>query len=153
MSGSEQDQYVEFGIGSESYAILISDIHEIIRMQAITEIPDSPMYMKGVINLRGDIIPVISLRSLFMMAEEPFGKATRIIVVNHGREAVGIIVDRVNKVVRFKDIQSPPLQGGEMYGARISGIGIAPDMLVGILRLDEVLIGRHKFSYSAADPY
>ncbi|MBJ6360284.1 chemotaxis protein CheW [Paenibacillus sp. GCM10012307] len=146
MSGSEQNQYVEFGMGSESYAILISDIHEIIRMQAITEIPDGPLYMKGVINLRGNIVPVISLRNLFMMEEAPYGKTTRIIVIKHREDALGIIVDRVNKVVRFQDIQTPLLQGGEMYGARISGIGIGPDMLVGILKLDELLTGRYHFS-------
>jgi purine-binding chemotaxis protein CheW len=140
MQQANQNQYVEFNAGSESYAILISDIHEIIRMQDITEIPNGQRYVKGVINLRGKIVPVISLRSLFMLEEDETTKATRIVVVNHQEEAVGIIVDKVNKVVTFSDIQEPPERAGGVNGAFFSGIGITDSSLVGILRLDEVLL-------------
>lgn len=140
MQETSQNQYVEFNAGNESYAILISDIHEIIRMQDITEIPNAERYVKGVINLRGKIVPVISLRSLFMLAPDTPTKATRIVVVNHREEAVGIIVDKVNKVVTFSDIQEPPERTGGISGAYFSGIGIASSELVGILKLDEVLL-------------
>lgn len=140
MQEATQKQYVEFSTGHESYAILISDIHEIIRMQDITEIPNAQSYVKGVINLRGKIVPVISLRSLFILEPDKITKATRIVVVNHTEEAVGIIVDKVNKVVTFSDIQEPPERIGGISGAFFSGIGITPANLVGILRLDEVLL-------------
>lgn len=135
-----RQQYVEFNAGNESYAILISDIHEIIRMQDITEIPNAERYVKGVINLRGKIVPVISLRSLFLLEPDVPTKATRIMVVNHREEAVGIIVDKVNKVVTFSDIQEPPERTGGISGAYFSGIGITSANLVGILKLDEVLL-------------
>lgn len=138
MSGLEQ--YVEFGIEAENYAIEISEVHEIIRMQDITEIPNGPHYVKGVINLRGKIVPVISLRRLFGLSEESFGKATRIVVLNHKEEFVGIVVDRVNQVVTFKDIQPPPDRIGGLNGALFTGIGISSTGLVGILKLDEVLL-------------
>jgi purine-binding chemotaxis protein CheW len=135
-----QNQYVEFNAGNESYAILISDIHEIIRMQDITEIPNGQRYVKGVINLRGKIVPVISLRSLFLLDADAITKSTRIVVVNHEEEAVGIIVDKVNKVVTFTDIQEPPERIGGVSGTYFCGIGITPVNLVGILKLDEVLL-------------
>ncbi|MDF2926211.1 MAG: cheW-2 2 [Paenibacillaceae bacterium] len=131
---------MEFNAGNESYAILISDIHEIIRMQDITEIPNGQRYVKGIINLRGKIVPVISLRSLFLMEPDAISKSTRIVVVKHAEESVGIIVDKVNKVVTFSDIQDPPERAGGVSGTYFSGIGITPTSLVGILKLDEVLL-------------
>lgn len=135
-----RDQYVEFSIGKESYAISISDIHEIIRMLDITEIPNSQAYVRGVINLRGKIVPVISLRILFDMPADGLSKATRIIVVNHREDSVGIIVDRVDKVTTFGDIQPPPERIGDINGTYFTGIGIGANQLVGILKLDEVLL-------------
>jgi len=135
-----QDQYVEFSIGQENYAILISEIHEIIRMLDITEIPNSPAYVQGVINLRGKIVPVISLRSLFALESDVITKSTRIVVVNHVEESVGIIVDKVNKVTTFSDIQPPPDRVGGIKGSYFVGIGIGATELVGILKLDEVLL-------------
>ncbi|MBW5447341.1 chemotaxis protein CheW [Cohnella sp. CFH 77786] len=140
MQAVDQIQYVEFGIADENYAILISDIHEIIRMQDITEIPNSHRYVQGVINLRGKIVPVISLRSLFSLDPDSVTKSTRIIVVNHREESVGIIVDKVRKVTAFSDIQPPPERVGGINGAYFVGIGITSAGLTGILKLDEVLI-------------
>jgi purine-binding chemotaxis protein CheW len=137
---NEQIQYVQFGIDKESYAIRISDVIEIIRMQAITDIPDTPYYVQGVINLRGRIIPVLSLRSLFSLSEDQITKATRIVVVHHEEEAVGIIVDRVQKVNRFENIQPPPERVAGINGAYFTGIGISDSELVAILKIDEVLL-------------
>ncbi|UUZ90288.1 chemotaxis protein CheW [Paenibacillus sp. P25] len=108
---AEHEQYVEFGMGEEQYAIRIQDIHEIIRMQEITQIPSVRSYVKGIISLRGKIVPVISLRSVFRQEEKAYSKSTRIILVHHGEDPVGIIVDRVHKVIAFSNIQ-PPRNGG-----------------------------------------
>ncbi|WP_276352357.1 chemotaxis protein CheW [Cohnella caldifontis] len=140
MQATEKDQYVEFGIEAEQYAIRIHDIHEIIKMQEITQIPSVKPYVKGVINLRGKIVPVLSLRKLFGMEEAPAEKSTRIVVVNHLEDTVGIIVDRVNKVATFSDIQPPPDRVGGIDGNFFVGIGLTAGGLVGILRLDEVLL-------------
>jgi purine-binding chemotaxis protein CheW len=140
MQVTAQEQYVEFGIEGEQYAIRIYDIHEIIKMQEITQIPNVKIYVKGVINLRGKIVPVLSLRRLFGMDEKPYSKTTRIVVVNHREDTVGIIVDRVSKVTTFSDIQPPPDRVGGIDGNFFVGIGLTGSGLVGILRLDEVLL-------------
>lgn len=140
MSVATQEQYVEFGVAQESYAIKISDVHEIIRMQAITEIPNGQHYVKGVINLRGKVVPVLSLRSLFSLPEAEPTKQARIVVVHHQEEAIGIIVDRVNKVTVFSDIQPPPERVGGLSSAYFIGIGFTDKGLVGVLKLDEVLL-------------
>jgi len=137
---TNQEQYIEFGIGNENYAILISEIQEIIKYQEITEIPASRPYVRGIINLRGRIVPIISLRSLLSFDEEHITKSTRIVVVNHREESVGIIVDRVIKVAMFTDIQPPPDHLGVISGAYFVGIGISGTELVGILKLDQVLL-------------
>lgn len=135
-----KEQYVQFSIHEENYSIRISGIHEIIRMQTITFIPNSPGYLKGVINLRGAIIPVISLRSLFLMEEVELTRASRIIVVNYRDKPMGIVVDKVDKVVIFSKIQEASSQYGSGNMACISGIGIAAGELVGIIDLDEMLL-------------
>jgi purine-binding chemotaxis protein CheW len=137
---TEQEQYIEFAIESEQYAIRIEDIHEIIKMQSITEIPNGMHYVKGVINLRGKIVPIISLRNLFNLDEKEYSKNTRIVVVHHQEESVGIIVDRVNKVTTFSDIQLPPDRVGGIDGNFFVGIGLTEGGLAGILQLDHVLL-------------
>ncbi|GGH31573.1 chemotaxis protein CheW [Paenibacillus segetis] len=135
-----QVQYIEFCIDKEQYAIGIQDIYEIIKIQDITQIPNVRSYVKGVINLRGNIVPVISLRNLFDLEEKEYSKATRIIVVHHEEDTVGIIVDRVNKVATFDDIQSPPERIGGIAGNYFVGIGLTDNGMVAILKLNEVLL-------------
>lgn len=134
------EQFVEFNIGNDKYAVVISEIHEIIQMLDITGMPDTPMYVKGVVNLRGKIVPVVSLRLLLGLPEEITTKSTRIIVVRNRETTLGIIVDKVNKVIRFKDIQSPPERFGGISSLLLSGIGINDGELTGILKLKEVLM-------------
>jgi len=135
---SSQIQYIEVGVANEWYAIKIYDIHEIIKMQDITEIPNTETHVKGVINLRGKIVPIISLRGRFGLEEEPYTKSTRIVVVNY-KEVVGIVVDRVNRVTMFDDIQPPPERIGGVDGEFFSGIGQTDQGLVSLLKLDHLL--------------
>lgn len=135
-----KEQYVEFGIDTEQYAILIQDIDEVIKIQDITPIPNVREYVKGVINLRGRIVPVISLRCLFGLAEGDYTKSSRIIVIHHQEEEIGLIVDYVNKVTTFSDIQVPPERLGGITGKYFTGIGVSDHGLAGILRLDELLL-------------
>lgn len=134
------EQFVEFNIGTDKYAVIISEVHEIIQMLEITGMPDTPMYVKGVVNLRGKIVPVFSLRLLLGMSEETVSKSTRIIVVRNRDTTAGIIVDKVNKVLRFKDIQLPPDRFGGISSSLLAGIGITDGDLTGILKLKEVLM-------------
>lgn len=139
MGQATQEQYVAIGIETEKYAINIHDIEEIIRMQDITKIPNAETHIKGVINLRGRIIPVISLRDRFGLNEEEYTKDTRIVVVKYEDEMVGIIVDNVCQVMQFNDIQPSPDTFGGVQASFFSGIGHAENGLVSILNLDKVL--------------
>jgi purine-binding chemotaxis protein CheW len=138
--GTQTQQYVVLGIENEQYAIKIQEIHEIIKMQEITQIPNLRSYVKGVINLRGKIVPVINLRNFFRFDEKEYAKTTRIVVVRHLEETVGIIVDYVTKVTTFSDVQPPPEQVGGIKGNFFAGIGLTDSGVVGILKLNEVLI-------------
>lgn len=140
ITAQDQNQYVEFVVYKERYAIKIYDIQEIIKMQAITEVPNTQSYVNGVINLRGKVVPVLSLRSLFGLAEDEYTKSTRIVVIKHKEDTVGIIVDRVNKVAIFTDIQPPSERIGGIQGNYFVGIGLVENGLVGILKLDEILL-------------
>lgn len=141
MSAVSQEQYVAIGIGTEKYAIRIHDIEEIIRMQDITKIPNVQAHIKGVINLRGRIIPIVSLRHRFGLSEEEYTKDTRIVVVKYADEMIGIVVDSVSQVTTFSDIQPPPETFGDVRGSFFSGIGHVEEEeeLVSILNLDKVL--------------
>lgn len=140
MQTMTQEQYIEFGIEKDQYGIPIQDIHEIIKMQDITPIPSVKRYVEGVINLRGEIIPVISLRKFFGLVDKGHTRTTRIMVVHHQEDTVGIIVDRVTKVTTFTDIQAPPERMGRIEGSYFVGIGVTNNGLVAILKLNEVLL-------------
>lgn len=96
----EMVQYIVIRLGDEQYGIDIRNIETITRMQHITRVPKMPNYLKGVINLRGVVIPVLSMRSRMNLAADEITKSTRIIVVNLEQEGnVGFLVDEVKEVV------------------------------------------------------
>ncbi|MDB5052516.1 MAG: hypothetical protein JWM44_566 [Bacilli bacterium] len=132
------DQYIVTRLGNERHAFNIHDINEIIKMEHITELPNSKPYIKGVINLRGKIVPIVSMCRRFGIPETPIGKLTRIVVVQFQHEGTGIIVDAVDKVTSFNDIQPPP-ETNETFSAQfIDGIGQNQDGLVSILNIDRL---------------
>ncbi|ONK25324.1 chemotaxis protein CheW [Bacillus sp. VT-16-64] len=139
METIQQEKYISFAIGEELYGIKINEIKEIIKMQDTTVIPNSKEYIKGVINLRGIVIPVISLRHRFDLPEEKYTKDTRIIVVSYEGEMVGIVVDRVSRVTTFDDLQPSSGDHGNIDKSFISGIGTSGEELVAVLNLNELL--------------
>ncbi|KPV44344.1 chemotaxis protein CheW [Alicyclobacillus ferrooxydans] len=130
------EQYVEVRANGDSYAIRILDMHEIIRMQEITHIPNTRSGVRGVINLRGQIIPVTSLRERLGVSDEDPTDHTRIVVVNDRDGVIGMIVDSVHQVLSFEDIQPPPEEGRIAY---LQGIGRKGDTLVSILDLAKLI--------------
>jgi purine-binding chemotaxis protein CheW len=127
---SEQ-QLVVFTLGSESYGAEISTVREIIRMQEVTTMPNSPEYVVGVINLRGKVIPVIDLRRKFGMESVEATKDTRIVVVDIGNQDIGVVVDGVNAVLRV------PMESIDERSAVEHAQ--APQYLTGIAKVDERL--------------
>ncbi|MCL6442296.1 MAG: chemotaxis protein CheW [Alicyclobacillus sp.] len=136
-----ENQYVVIELGQEKYAIRIHDVYEVIKMQTITELPNTVSYLEGVINLRGKIVPVISLRKRFGMEEAPATKLTRIVVVNRDEEQIGIVVDRVTRVTTFTDIQPPPNDFSAVDISYLNGIGHSEHGLVSLLNIQQVLMG------------
>ncbi len=120
-----EGKFLVFRIGKEDYGLTIRDVTEIIGIQKITDLPDTPAFVKGVINLRGKVIPVIDVRLRFGIGERDHDDRTCIIVVNIKGTAVGLIVDSVAEVLDIPANQvepAPKLNRGS--GSRyISGLG------------------------------
>jgi purine-binding chemotaxis protein CheW len=137
---SDQEQLVVFEVADESFGIDINAVQEIIRLQQITEVPRAPMHVKGVINLRGKVIPVVDLREKlgFMQGEET--KSSRIVVVDIAGTTVGMIVDAVSEVLRISSEQiEEPSSIIESYEQYLRGIGKVENRLVLLLDLEKVL--------------
>jgi len=122
---AQKDKFLTFRVGDDDYGIEIRHVVEIVSMQAITAVPDMPDYIKGVINLRGNIIPVMDIRRRFHMAERPYDERTCVIVVNIQELAVGLVVDSVDEVLTIPETQiSPPPKIAQGYMHRyIKGMG------------------------------
>ncbi|AGC68771.1 protein CheW [Thermoclostridium stercorarium subsp. stercorarium DSM 8532] len=132
-------QYVVYELAGEKYALKISDVYEIIKMQNITPIHNSKAFLEGIINLRGRIIPVANLHRKFGLPDYTSTKKTRIIVVKSRNEMIGIVVDKVNQVIRFSDIQPPPEMVAGIDGSYFEGVGITDEGVISILNIDKVL--------------
>lgn len=103
-----KDKFLTFAVDDEEYGIEIRDITEIIRIQKITDIPDVPHYIKGVINLRGKVIPVIDIRKRFNIHERTYNDRTCIVVITTNGTDVGMIVDTVSDVVDIPENELEP---------------------------------------------
>lgn len=124
---TQKDKYLIFSIGKESYGIDIKYVIEIIGIEPITEVPELPDYVKGVINLRGKIIPVMDIRLKFRKAEKEYDDRTCIIVVDIEDISIGLIIDRVLEVINIdqNNIAPPPKINKGKYNTNkyIKGIG------------------------------
>lgn len=103
-----KDMYLTFRLGDEDYGIEIRFVTEIVGMQNITEVPDMPGYVKGVVNLRGQVIPVIDMRIRLHMQSRSYDERTCIVVLNINNVQVGIVVDTVNEVRTIAESQVSP---------------------------------------------
>jgi len=119
-----QGKFLAFRLGDEEYGIEIKYVTEIINLQPITVVPEVPAYIKGIINLRGTIVPVMDVRLRFLKEPKPYNDRTCIIVIHFGDISIGLIVDSVSEVLNIAeaDIVDPPKlqQATQRY---ISGIG------------------------------
>jgi len=125
----ELHKYLTFVLGSVYYGLDIQFVREIIGMQDITVVPDVPPFIKGVINLRGKVIPVMDVRKRFKMASRPYDDRTCIIVIHVGDWLVGLVVDTVSEVLDIPeaDIEPPPEAFGRRQDHFIAGMGKVGD--------------------------
>jgi purine-binding chemotaxis protein CheW len=138
---AEQElQLVTFRLANEEYGLPITKVQEINRLVPVTKLPQTPIFMEGVISLRGRIIPVIDLRKRFGMAVTAHDEDTRIIIVEINGEIVGVTVDAVMEVVRLDtaNIELPPANVA-VESQYIDGVGKIDDRLIILLDLNKVL--------------
>lgn len=136
-----EQQLVIFELANEFYGINIAVVESIIKMQAITQLPQSPSYVKGVTNLRGSVLPVIDLRSRFALPPKEDTRQTRIIIVTMGNIKVGVTVDGVSEVLRVSDelIEPLPAMVNSVNSVFLKGIVRLENRLIILLELGKVL--------------
>lgn len=138
-------QYICVKIGTEQYGIDIQYVDNIVRMQKITRVPKAQHFFRGVINLRGEIVPVMSLRLKFDLQPDQYTNATRIIIIKlEAQAAVGLIVDEVKEVVTLDEscIDKPTYNASDGKTQYISGIGKPGEGLISLLNIADVIIDK-----------
>lgn len=136
-------QYIVIRLGEEQYGIDIRYVENIIRMQHITRVPKVSNYLKGVINLRGEVIPVISLRLKMGLDNDEYGRATRIIILKtEGEGTMGVLVDEVKEVVTLAEdkIEKVSHDKNSNKPLFLSGVGKHNDELISLLDLNMITI-------------
>ena len=133
-------QLVSFKVGDEEFGLDILTVQEIIRNQELTRVPKLPAFIRGVINLRGTVIPVIGLRRLLKLEDREEDKQTRIVVVEVGGTVIGFIVDSVSEVLRIPtSTVEPPPRLAEVENDFVSGVGKLEGRLLLLLDLDRLI--------------
>ena len=150
---SETMQVVSFKLGSEEYGVDIAQVQEINRMVAVTHVPRAPQFMEGVINLRGQLIPIIDLRARFGMPRAEHTKNTRIVVTEIGAKRVGMVVDSVSEVLRLPadQIEDAPEMISGVDTEYIRGVGKIEDRLIILLDLARIISGAEKRELEETD--
>lgn len=139
--GSTQALYLTFAVGDEDYGLDIAVVTEIISVQTITEVPELPAYIKGIINLRGRIIPVMDVRIRFNKEQQEYDDRTCIIVVDVQGTSIGLIVDTVRGVMDILDeeITDPSSHRSGYENRYISGIGKTQQGVKLLLNLERLV--------------
>jgi purine-binding chemotaxis protein CheW len=142
----EMIQVVSFRLGSEEYGVDIAQVQEIIRLVEVTHVPRAPKFMEGVINLRGQLIPIIDLRTRFGMQRITATKSTRIVVTEIGSKRVGIVVDSVSEVLNLpvENVEDAPEMIAGVGTEYIQGVGKMDERLIIMLDLTMVISGEEK---------
>jgi purine-binding chemotaxis protein CheW len=138
---TDGSQFLTFQLGEELYGVDILRVQEIKGYTAVTKIPNTPAHIKGVLNLRGTIVPIVELRTKFGMDTIDYTMFTVIIVVVVREKIMGLVVDAVSDVLNIdkKDIQPAPQFGASVDVSFLNGIGKSGDKLVALLDMDRLL--------------
>jgi purine-binding chemotaxis protein CheW len=134
-------QVINFQVGGDEYAVDIQSVREVTGLREITQLPNAPPFVKGVINLRGEVIPIIDLREKLGITQVEYDDLTNIIFVELEAKVIGVVVDRVSHVIRLSsaDISpAPPLIGG-LSGRFVTGVAKLEHGLVVILNMAKIL--------------
>lgn len=141
----EMKQYVTFLVGDETYGVAVMKVQSINEMVEITHVPKALSYIKGVINLRGAVIPVIDMRKKFNLPPKEYDSFTVILIVEVKGRLLGMIVDAVSDVVDFavSDIKTNINYSARVDTSSIEGVGMSGDSLIMLLDVDTFLGGEN----------
>lgn len=148
---SEILQLVSFKIGEEEFGVDILKVQEINRIMELTKVPNAPEFVEGVVNLRGRVIPVISLRSRLNMLRKDFDDSSRIVVVDLAGKTIGFIVDEVSEVLRIpRNItEAPPEMVSGINSDFITAVGKLENRLLILLDLEKIFSSKEQVMLEA----
>ena len=156
MSGSMSDnsqEFLTFTLGDEHYGLEIMMVKEIRGYEAVTKIANAPPFVKGVLNLRGDIVPIIDLRLKFNVGSAIYNEFTIVIMLSVGARIVGIVVDAVSDVVRLQkdDIKPPPEFGAAFDHQFLHGLSQVGDTMVILLNIESLISSKELGLFDSAE--
>lgn len=134
-------EYLTFVLGEEDYGINVMIVKEIRGYEAVTKIANAPNYIKGVINLRGDIVPIVDLRLKFDVGEATYNEFTIVIMLNVGERIVGIVVDEVSDVIKVdqQDVKPPPEFGIAFDSSYLYGLAPLDNRMVILVNIESLI--------------
>lgn len=143
-TGQTTREYLTFTLGKEEYGIDILKVQEIRGYNAVTAIANAPAFVKGVINLRGAIVPIVDLRIKFDLGQMEYNQFTVVIILNIMSRVVGVVVDSVSDVLRLgaEQIRPAPEFGAAMDTKYITGIGTVDERMLILVDIERLMSGR-----------
>ncbi|XLP07542.1 chemotaxis protein CheW [Alteromonas marina] len=141
VTGRQDKEYLSFVLGDEHYALDITTVKEIRGYEQVTKIANAPAFIKGVINLRGDIVPIVDLRIKFNVGEATYNDFTIVIMLNIQERIVGIVVDGVSDVIRLSEEQVlPPPEFGVAFDSRyLHGLADVDEKMVILVNIESLI--------------
>lgn len=138
---TESKEFLSFVLGDEHYALDIMAVKEIRGYETVTKIANAPAFIKGVINLRGDIVPIVDLRIKFAVGEATYNEFTIVIMLNVFERIVGIVVDAVSDVIKLEDdeIRPPPEFGVAFDSKYLHGLAAVDENMVILVNIDSLI--------------
>jgi len=140
-SAASSTEFLAFKLGREEYGIDIQKVQELRGYEAVTRIANSPEFIKGVVNLRGVIVPIIDMRIKFNIGTPTYDQFTVVVVLNIGKRVIGMVVDSVSDVIALdaKQIKPAPPTGGLVATNYLMGIGTLDERMVILLEIDKLM--------------
>jgi purine-binding chemotaxis protein CheW len=138
-----RSEYLTFRLGAEEYALDILKVQEIRNFEAVTAIANAPGYVKGVVNLRGEIVPIVDLRVLLGLANAEYTAFTVVIVLNLGKRTIGVVVDAVSDVIELgaEQIRPAPDFSGAVDTRYVIGLGTIDDRMLILADIERLIEG------------
>jgi purine-binding chemotaxis protein CheW len=136
-----EHEFLTFVLGEETYALDVMTVKEIRGYQPVTKIANAPDFVKGVLNLRGDIVPIIDLRIKFSVGEATYNQFTIVIMLNIGQRVVGIVVDEVSDVIKVdaQDIKPPPEFGIVFDSSYLYGLTTIEQQMIILINIESLI--------------